>query len=462
MRWTLPVIVMLVTASALAGCLNPAADADVDGSDARPREFVNPIVPDHDHSDPAAHALWTESMRKIAYHPLGEDGKPFSYIGEMDRHEDLVVVEILGRGSTPGFVLVDVSDPENPDVVGRAEMPDQYVVDVKFSPDGRYVFAGSQNGPEPGLSGSLEMGLATDGLLVWDVSDPTEPRFVSATPVPTGCHMLSVKDYAGERWVFCVGVTIQIFSVVDERAIPRSQYSPQSLTGVTTLDPVNAPLPGPLPHDMTVVEDPVDGTMTMYVSYWDLGVRVVDVANPLLPVELGAWGGEGAEFYTGNVHSAMPVVVDGTRYVVVGPEILDNSVPAMFILDATDYGDLTLAAEWVPPGEHGAQSLLLTVHQFQVVEDRIYLAYNHAGVWVLSIPLILAGDYKMDPARPEVLGYYLPHSDVETYAEGTPVPNTWDVLVHNGYIYASDRYTGFYVLHYKPDTLGDPKLTSFA
>jgi hypothetical protein len=133
----------------------------------------------------------------------------------------------------------------------------------------------------------------------------------------------------------------------------------------------------------------------------------------------------------------------------------------MWVLDVTDYANPTLVGEWHPPGEHVTQGLLLTTHQFQVVDGRIYLAYNHAGVWVLDLAAIIDGSYRDDPERPEVLGYYLPHQEVELFdPEVAAVPNTWDLNLRDGYIYASDRYTGFYVLHYADDEMGNATLTS--
>jgi hypothetical protein len=96
-----------------------------------------------------------------------------------------------------------------------------------------------------------------------------------------------------------------------------------------------------------------------------------------------------------------------------------------------------------------------------VVDGKIYLAYNHAGFWVLDLDSIIAGTYADDPTRPDVLGYYLPHEEVELFdPERAVVPNTWDVNVQGGVIFASDRYTGFYVLHSTDDAMGDETVTS--
>ncbi|HWG90386.1 MAG TPA: hypothetical protein VNZ52_06000 [Candidatus Thermoplasmatota archaeon] len=459
---------------ALAGCITstdlPQGTAPVPLPERGP--FVDPIPEDdgHDHADAAQHNFSTPTMEQIGFNILSGEETAYSYIGEMDWRGDLLVVQVLGRGSMPGFVLVNVSDPRNPQVVGRADLPYSYVVDVKFSPDGTRVFAASQAGTSraPLIPGGLDLSyLNRNGVAVFDIRDPAQPLLEGVMPVePSGCHMLSVAEVAGGLHVFCVADTIAIFVVEEDpqgkwTLLPVGQYSPQSTAGTDETIESRETAPGPLPHDMTFQFDPVDGTPLLYVSYWDLGLRVVDVSNPRAPREVGTWAGQGAARYEGNVHGAAPTVVDGKRYVVVGPELLSDNPPALYVLDATDYRNMQLVGEWIPPGEHGAEGLLLTTHQFQLIDGRLYLAYNHAGVWVLDLRAIINGTHVDNPERPEVLGYYLPHEPVKVFdPKLAKVPNTWDVVVRNGAIYGSDRYTGLYVLHYLPDELGNPALSS--
>ncbi len=471
-------VALLVTLPVLAGCVTPPDPADPAAATA----FIDPIVEDHDHSSFADHALWTPSMSLVGHSAMADDGKPFSYIGEMDTFGNLTVVQILGRGSIGGFVILDTSDPTNPTPIGRAEMPFSYVVDVKFSPDGQRIFAASQagaqgtRGHDPITSDPVNAGLQGNGFTEWDVSDPTNPVAVAGgLAAPSGCHMLSVQDIGNERYVFCIHDAVLIYQYTEGGAWSQvSAFGPGTTTSgamqvageAVAAGPgaANTLLLGATPHDLTIQKDPLDETrLIASVSYWDFGVRFYDVSNPMRPIELGAWSGQGAEVYEGNVHGAMLSTHEGKRIAVVGPELLGSTVPAMWVLDLDDISSPVLMAEWVPPNAHISQGLLLTVHQFQLVGDRIYLAYNHAGLWVLDLPTIIAGTYVDDPTHPEVLGYYLPHQEVELYDPDTAaVPNTWDVNVKDGYIFASDRYTGFYVLHYEGDTPGDAAITSFA
>lgn len=468
---------LLVVALLAAGCVTPGGD--VDPASLAPAVFVDPIVDDHDHASFEEHALSTSTMSLVGHTTMSEDGKPFSYIGEMDTFGNLTVVQVLGRGSMPGFVVLDVSDPARPTPIGRAEMPWSYVVDVKWSPDGKFVFAASQKGAGAGRASTSkpltdDLGTALisqNGFTQWDMSDPTKPKAIAGgLAEPTGCHMLSVKDVGGTLYVFCVANVVTVYAYAGGGAWQQvAAMGPGSDAGAQrVLAEGTGCLPGTCallsaePHDITVQPDPKDESrLVASVSYWDFGLRFYDVTNPRSPKLLGAWAGAGAERYEGNVHGAALTLLDSKRVAVVGPELLGETVPALYVLDVEDYAKPAILGEWLPPGEHASHGLTLTTHQFQLVDGRIYLAYNHAGVWVLDLARIVAGDSKDDAARPEVLGYYLPHEKVELYDEKVAaVPNTWDVNVKDGRIYASDRYTGFYVLQRAGDAAGDPALTS--
>lgn len=473
--------VLLLSALLLvSGCVGVPEDVASDA--AVGALFLDPIADDHDHASFAEHALATPSMHLIGHTTMSEDGKPFSYIGEMDTFGDLTVVQVLGRGSMPGFVVIDTSDPAAPKPIGRAQMPYSYVVDVKWSPDGKFVFAAAQAGTnrqrsDKGPADDPFGFLATaNGFTQFDMSDPTKPVAVAGGLVePMGCHMLSVQDL-GELTVFCAAQgVVRIFQFAGGGAWTEvGAISPgPTPTGVDRLaseaiaagpSAPFAALLGAGPHDVTIQEDPLEpGRFLASVSFWDLGVRFYDVTDPRAPELVGSWGGAEAGVYEGNVHGAMLYDHHGDRLAVVGPELLGETVPALWILDVNDLAAPTLVGEWRPPGAHATQGLLLTTHQFQVLNERIYLAYNHAGLWVLDLHSILDGAYEEDPARPDVLGYYLPHAEVELYDPGVAaVPNTWDVNVNAGAVFASDRYTGFYVLHHAQDAMGDAALTSGA
>ncbi|HEX9815547.1 MAG TPA: hypothetical protein VGB18_01090, partial [Candidatus Thermoplasmatota archaeon] len=226
-------------------------------------------------------------------------------------------------------------------------------------------------------------------------------------------------------------------------------------------------------HDLTVFHESGtfgNGRSYMVVSHWGEGVRVLDITDAPLVQEVGVWTGDGATHYYGNVHTAMMFRVADSRYIVASPELTTSDavqVPSLWVLNADDLSDLKLVGEWYHPNEHAAQGLYLTTHQWQVAptgqnvaaEDvRIYLSYNHAGIWVLDFSQLLQKDHWS-----AILGYNLARRPLD---EETAVPNavlsTWDVNLVDGYIYGTDRATGLWVFHYEADNLGNPRLTGFA
>lgn len=442
-----------------AGCVSTPADDAADRAGLPLGDFVDPILEDHEHTDRAAHNLTPVNMEKLGHSSLGDEEAAFSHFGEMDFHEGLMAVGAsrLPDGK-PALVLADAADPANMTRLGWVTVPVQgagllsspYPLDVKFDEKGEYVYVSA-----PGQ------------ILAYDVRDPAAPALKGAMlPPGAACHMSAMGVVAGAEWFWCTGdptglTAYRVVEAADRRVlVPVSQSRPdtfyQPIQGAGTFGVVGAP------HDMTFQVDPVDGTPLLVVSNRGFGVRVLDVSDPALPAQLGAWTGEGAEHAPLHWHTSMVAMVDGTRYLITSPEILPDEAtpPAIWILDATDYGSLTLAAEWTAPGQHGSPGFTFTTHQWQVAQDRLYLAYYHAGVWVLDLKAILAGQYADDPARPDVLGYVLP--DMPPVEEGQMVPNVWDLNLQRGVVYATDIASGLYAFHHLPDRVGDEALTGFS
>lgn len=474
----------------LAGCLSDDGAPDVPGPGdpgyVAPMEpFVNPIDLDHDHGDLSLHTH-SNNIDLVGHVDFGLD--PTVTLGEIDVAGDHAYVAVFGRG----FAIVDISDPTAPTLVGITEIPavgnppvvgpqeapcvppapcigqvrnaasDRYIADMKVDQTGDWVFVA------PELS-------ETPGVLIYDARDRANPVLAGFWPQPgllLGCHMIEYAVINEQEYLFCapldnavyVGLILpaagperQIVTVA--RWVPNSPGYVQSEAGHLQEDPQGFPFRYVLSghQDMTYQPDPITGNPTLFVSFWNLGLRIVDVSIPAAPLEIGFWDGLGAAGYRGNFHTAMAFAVNGTRVAIAIPEGPDP--PAMFVLDATDIASPTLLSEWTAlpsftDSEGASQAGSFSLHNFQIVDGKVYIAMGHGGIWVIDV----STPEKL--RAPEPVGSYYPHQprrDNETYSI-----YPWDVVVKDGYMLDAEGNTGLYILHFRGDPAGDETYDSFA
>ena len=149
---------------------------------------------------------------------------------------------------------------------------------------------------------------------------------------------------------------------------------------------------------------------------------------------------------------------DGKRIAVTIPE--GGRPPALFVLDATDLNDPIVLAEWTARDEFHGEDGVFSMHNFQIVDGKVYLAMYHGGIWVLDISTPEL------QAAPKAVGTYMPWyrgegPDDPAYGRGCCGGiMSWDVLVHRGYIMAANA--GFYVLRLEGVPVGEEAPSSFA
>lgn len=471
-------VMRLITAGAIvalvaAGCIGAPEAATIDaaalpvfGARADAAWIDEALVVDHDHSDLAAHALQSPTMSALAHTSFDALGAGAVAFGEADLlgEDHVVLAGFVGAG----FVIADVSDPASP--TGVSFTPDPGMQgDVKASESGNFVFVGRQVGQWQGVQAYNTV-----------VKERPVPAgfypIVGTMPFRGGCHMLAVHN----DYLYCApnDNTVRIMRIVETPGavalLPAGVYAPQG----PPLAPIVAGESQDITHDMTVQDDPITGKPVMYVSFWDYGLRVVDVSDPTAPTELGAWMGEGTEewgTYFGAVHTSMAGLVDvrsdsedgegseggvtRKRILVSVPEYAD--VPAVTFIDATDYADMKAIGVWAPltAEDLGDQASSFSTHNFQFIGGKVYLAMYHGGVWVIdaSTPEKLAA--------PTAVGYFLPSEARPTSLPSSPDllaggGSVWDVLVKDGVILATDMTTGLYAIQLADDVGKD--LTSFA
>jgi hypothetical protein len=454
----------LLVALVLAGCVSDKTNRNDDAGPWVPEltPFVNPIELDHDHRDLALHAL-SNNIELIGHTSMTPNGPPGG-LGEIDVAGDYAFVAVFNHG----FAIIDISDVTAPKMVSLFEVPTpmgplgRYTADLKVDSTGNWVFLAMELSEYP-------------GVLIVDTRDKARPTLAGFWPQPgllLGCHMVEYAIISEQEYLFCAPLDNAIYVglilpptpagreiVTVARWVPNSAGYVQSEVGHATTNPTGFPFRYVISghQDMTFQRDPLTGNPTLFVSFWNLGLRIVDVSIPAAPIEIGHWDGLGAKNYRGNFHTAMAFESDGRRIVVAIPEA--TRPPAMFVLDATNLAKPVLLSEWMAlpsfvDSTGFDQSGQFSLHNFQIVGGKAYIAMGHGGIWVVDIST------PEKQAAPEAVGSYYPHMPRPDGKDYGIYP--WDVNVHKGYILNAEGNGGFYVLHYLGDKAGDEKYNGFA
>ncbi|WP_435317099.1 LVIVD repeat-containing protein [Haloarchaeobius sp. TZWSO28] len=474
-----------VIKTAAASALGLAATGTASAHDGLGSSGSTTTSGDHDHTDPAQHT-GSENVEKLDYHSLGgvgtssNAGRPeephYGAITEIRTHGDFAYVGFFSSDDPTndrGMAILDISeftDAESFTELRNAELSvlsfvrnddaASAVMDVKVSADGAYVFLSKQpytalfneTDPTPGTDG--ESTDATAGSVVAvDVRDKGNPEVVGAyTAWTTGSHNATYHRVGGEDYVFaCKDLddgTAGLYVLQFDRA--TGQFT---LVNRWTVDGDGGVGTGGTNyiHDITIQDDPRTGTPTGYLSYWDMGLRVLDLSDPANIEELGRFDMDRAHYA-----EAAPVLLDGRRVVVAGQEtssVDGGSSGKLYLLDADGLDDgydgspnLAELDSWELLSETSFQNFTLSPHNFDVTEDGwVHLAHYHGGVRYLDI------DTDIWQLREK--GYYLPHEDVpeDSKMEGlnSATPFTWGAVERDGITFAADINTGVYALRHE-------------
>jgi len=269
----------------------------------------------HDHSNASQHVAGSDNMELLDFNPLTTpgnaevqvastaDGRTYAYLaGWNDMH------------------IVDVTDPENTEVVGVFNDPNTQVLDVKYLEyNGREYIIQQNQLVDPGNAdpnvGEWSEPSQVSAVLI-DVTDKTNPTWIDSwydVDHPTGPHNLYTHMIDGEWYLFianpdygecndsigeaCGGVTIAHLNL-DGSAARNLNGVPASGLGHTIVKVGEYEVAWSTTrggwiyiHDMTVQtwpgEDPTDprfGRTFVYGSYWEAGLRIGDVTDVPHPV----------------------------------------------------------------------------------------------------------------------------------------------------------------------------------
>ena len=396
-----------------------------------------------------------ENVELVAYHDL--DGRPCFKLA-------LQVVEdrwflYATRFWESGTTIVEVTDPSSPRVVGEIPGPDDPNVatwQVQVA-DGLLVHGVSHRPPPWGGDPSAA---SDEGIHLWDVSDPENPRSLSTFRYgAAGTHR---NLYTGGRYLHATpalpgmeGFAYSILDVEDPTA-PREVgrwFLPEQFVAGGASSPRRPSHHGPA--------WPVGDRA--YLAYGGGGLVTLDISDPADP-RLVSRLDFGAAFSSHiALHTVVPLperglAVVNTEAIVELTEEPYNFAGIVDISDETAPRLISLLPPPVPaPGapypnfnkrggrfgphnqHHGHPELPHLFHSDQLV----YLTWFNAGLRVYDIA---------DPFLPREVGWFLPDDPTERRGllpRTALVTQSEDVLVDaRGYAYLTDKNHGLHVVRF--------------
>lgn len=357
------------------------------------------------------------------------------------REAELSVVSFL-RNDNDASAVMDVKVSDGGDYVFISKQP--------------YTALFGETDPTADADDGDATSVSASALQAVDVSDPEDPVVVGTYDAwDTGPHnswyhrideteyVFSVKDLndgTAALYVFQFDRTTGALVLVNEWNVDGNL--PDLGTGGTNYI-----------HDITIRDDERLDTPVGYLSYWDQGLWALDLSDPTDIEPLGHFTMEAAHYA-----ESAPTYVDGKRVVVAGQEISsqeDGSSGTVSLLDADGLDDgfdgtdnIEELDSWEWRSNVTFEDFTLSPHNFSVTErGYVHLGHYHGGTRFLRI--------REDDWTLAEKGYFQAIADVPEESKMTGLnsaaPFTWAAVEQNGVTYVSDVNTGVYALRFKPD-----------
>jgi hypothetical protein len=394
------------------------------------------------------------NFERVAYHDL--DAKPCFKLA-------LTVVDerwllFATRFWEPGTTIVEVTDPASPRVVGEIPGPDDPNVatwQVQVA-DGLLIH-GLQHRPPPWGGDPSRAG--DEGIHIWDVSAPEQPRFLGRYGYGAGgTHR---NFYAGGRYVHATpavpGMDGYIYSILDiaDPAAPvevgRWFLPEQFIAGRP--DPARR-----VSHHGPAY--PVGDRA--YLAYGAGGMVILDIADVSSPQMVSRLDFGAAFSSPIALHTVIPLpdrslAVVNTEAIAELSQEPYNFAGIVDISNETQPRLMSLFPPPVPPddapypnfntrggrfGPHNQHHHHGSPHLYQS-DQVVYLTWFNAGLRVYDIS---------DPYLPRETGWFLPDDPTERRGllpKTALVTQSEDVLVDaRGYAYLTDKNHGLHVIRF--------------
>jgi hypothetical protein len=393
---------------------------------------------------------FADNVDLIGYHDLKERPAFKLAIQELNGRWYLYTGSLWHRGWT----ILDITDPASPEHVTFVPGPENsWTIQIQVA-EGKMITALERI--PPGWGGADGQNYS-EGVLLWDLSDPRKPRQLGHYRTgSTGTHR---NFYAGGSLMHVAGGAPgfdgKIYHIVDisDPANPKqlSYFALEEQKAANVKEGSKFSCHGP-PH--------VEGDRA-YLPYGDGGGIIVDISDVSRPQLISRLSFRGIGSQQG-IHTYLPL--PRRKLALINDEaIAENGEESLNMVGLVDIRDeakprlLSLFPQPVPAPESGFKNFFEKGGRFgphnqhhsnhqPCLEDRddiAYLTYFNAGLRVYDI---------RDPRTPKEIAYFIP-PDPKRRIGTKPsrlVAQTEDVLVdRRGFIYISDKNQGIYVLRLK-------------
>jgi LVIVD repeat-containing protein len=357
-------------------------------------------------------------------------------------------------GNYLGFRIIDASDPEQPQVITDFDCPgSQHDVSVW---KGLMFLSIDSPRTGPGCDSESTGGApGWEGLRIFDVSNPTAPRFVTGVPTDCGSHTHTlVPDDANP------GRVLIYISSYPASALGPTPYGtectrlrPDGSQGHSKISIVEVPLANP--EDSEVIAEPyfelndhhhepgfrgcrditVFLEMDRAASACMAEGQIWDISNPERPETLARIHNHNFDIWHSSTFSW-----DG-EFVVFGDEAGGGTQPrcrqsdpdtvgAVWFYDLGALDNMDGMTEETPLGHYKMPrpqgEANCTMHNFNVIpteKRHVLVSASYSGGTTVA-------DFT-NPSRPFEVGHYDPHG-----------ANTWSSYWYNGFIYTNDSGRG--------------------
>jgi len=412
-------------------------------------------------ADPIPKGWEAMNMKPVGYTDL--DGRRGGFKMSIKHAADSRWYLYLGHLWDYGWSIVDVTDPKNPKYVKFIDGP-KNTWDIQMTLHDNLMITALQQEP-PDWGGDPAKPFA-DGVILWDITDPTNPKQLSQWKTGgTGTHR---NSYPGGKYAYLsAGMpgykgNILVILDVSDPANPKvagEWARPNQKEG-------GAPTPTPFGFHGPANISPDGKIATMGYAPGIINLDISDIAEPKLIGDLTMtppFISAGSQ----SEHTVLPLWKKQMLFAnseASAENCVDNALNYAVLIDNRNMTKPRLMSIFplpVPPkdapytdfcdkgGRFGPHNTNQEIHlpDVEQPDKLIYLTYFNAGLQVYDIK---------DPYRPKITGWFIPPQPTKKvgyYPKTKLVNQTEDVLADTrGNIYITDKQWGVFILRYSgPD-----------